>query len=103
MGTRSSIEQVARYLADRRLPWLSDLSFDDIFRLLRLFCVNSYPCRKAGNTSGLLKWGTMINHSCRANVTFHSVKVEPEYEGRYRAVRPIRKGEVLGSSYMKPA
>ena len=55
------------------------------------------PVQTAGNTSGLLKWGTMINHSCRANVTFHSVKVGREFEGRYRAVRPIRKGDVLGS------
>merc|ERR1719331_2423886 len=80
-----------------------ELNFHDIFRLLRLFCVNSYPCRAAGSTSGLLKWGTMINHSCRANVTFQSVSVGGDFEGRYRAVRPIRKGDVLGSSYMKPA
>lgn len=101
--TRQSIEQVARWLVDRKLPWLDDLNFHDVFRLLRLFCVNSYPCRAAGTTSGLLKWGTMINHSCLPNVTFHSVEVDGEFEGRYRAVRPIRKGDVLGSSYMKPA
>lgn len=55
--------------------WIKPLSwgigFDELSRLLRLFCVNSHPCKTAGNTSGLLKWGTMINHSCLPNVPWH--------------------------------
>ena len=44
------------------------IDFSELSWLLRLFCVNSHPCKTAGNTSGLLKWGTMINHSCLPNV-----------------------------------
>ena len=51
-----------------RQPVLWGIDFSELSRLLRLFCVNSHPCKTAGNTSGLLKWGTMINHSCLPNV-----------------------------------
>jgi len=97
-----TISRVARWLADRDLPWLEGLDFEVLFRLLRLFCVNSHPCRASGSTSGLLKWGTMINHSCRPNVVYSSVEVaNGGFEGHFRACRDIRKGEVLGVTYMK--
>lgn len=97
-----AIEKVATWLSEQRLPWLEHVEYDMLFRLLRLFCVNSYPCGSAGKTSGLLKWGTMINHSCCPNVTFSSAKVGEDFEGHYRATRKILAGDVLGSSYMKP-
>eukprot|EP00434_Breviolum_minutum_P014412 symbB.v1.2.012708.t2/scaffold882.1/size155402/3 len=98
--TFQSTSRVARYLVDQELPWLEGIGFDELSRLLRLFCVNSHPCKTAGNTSGLLKWGTMINHSCLPNVVYSSVASDG-YEGHFRACRPIKAGEVLGVSYMK--
>ena len=66
--TFESTNNVAQWLVENQLPWLEGLDFAELARLLRLFCVNSHPCKSAGKTSGLLKWGTMINHSCLPNV-----------------------------------
>eukprot|EP00933_Yihiella_yeosuensis_P064822 TRINITY_DN68359_c0_g1_i1.p1 TRINITY_DN68359_c0_g1~~TRINITY_DN68359_c0_g1_i1.p1 ORF type:complete len:380 (-),score=91.79 TRINITY_DN68359_c0_g1_i1:734-1873(-) len=100
--TFESTSRVAQWLVDQQLPWLDGLDFEALARLLRLFCVNSHPCKQAGNTSGLLKWGTMINHSCIPNVVYSSVKAaDGEFEGHFRACRSIKAGEVLGVSYMK--
>eukprot|EP00435_Cladocopium_sp_Y103_P037501 s1116_g9.t3 len=99
--TFQSTSRVAAWLVEKQLPWLEGIDFSELSRLLRLFCVNSHPCKTAGNTSGLLKWGTMINHSCLPNVVYSSVEVDGDFEGHFRACRPIKKGEVLGVSYMK--
>ena len=100
--TARCIGKVARWLIEQRLPWLDGWDVEVLDRLLRLFCVNSHPCHSKGRTSGLLKWGTMINHSCRPNVVFSSVKTpDGEFEGHFRACRRIESGEVLGTTYMK--
>ncbi|CAJ1409368.1 unnamed protein product, partial [Effrenium voratum] len=99
--TYLSTWRVAEWLVAQQLPWLQDLDVASLARLLRLFCVNSHPCKAAGNTSGLLKWGTMINHSCLPNVVYSSVQGPEDFEGHFRACRPIAAGEVLGVSYMK--
>lgn len=99
--TFQSTSRVAEWLVSQDLPWLEDLDQPSLARLLRLFCVNSHPCKAAGTTSGLLKWGTMINHSCLPNVVYSSVELNGDFEGHFRACRPIKKGEVLGVSYMK--
>ncbi|CAJ1349178.1 unnamed protein product [Effrenium voratum] len=99
--TYLSTWRVAEWLVAQQLPWLQDLDVESLARLLRLFCVNSHPCKAAGNTSGLLKWGTMINHSCLPNVVYSSVQGPEDFEGHFRACRPIAAGEVLGVSYMK--
>ena len=100
----ASVRAAAQWLHDQDLPWLTDLSYASLERLLRLFCVNSHPCRSAGQTSGLLKWGTMINHACRPNVTYSSARGREAgaFEGKFMAVRPIAAGEILGVSYMSP-
>ncbi|CAE8585575.1 unnamed protein product [Polarella glacialis] len=76
--TFESTRRVAQWLIDQQLPWLEGPTqeLEVLARLLRLFCVNSHPCKVAGNTSGLLKWGTMINHSSVPNVVYSSAKVE---------------------------
>ncbi|CAK8991339.1 Potential protein lysine methyltransferase SET5 (SET domain-containing protein 5) [Durusdinium trenchii] len=100
--TFQSTSRVAEWLVEQQLPWLDDLDFASLARLLRLFCVNSHPCKVAGNTSGLLKWGTMINHSCLPNVVYSSVRgLDGDFEGHFRACRPIKAGDILGVSYMK--
>ena len=99
--TFQSTSRVAEWLVNQQLPWLEDLDFSSLSRLLRLFCVNSHPCKAAGSTSGLLKWGTMINHSCLPNVVYSSVEADGDFEGHFRACRPIKAGDVLGVSYMK--
>ncbi|CAE8674815.1 unnamed protein product [Polarella glacialis] len=75
--TFESTRRVAQWLIDQQLPWLEGPTqeLEVLARLLRLFCVNSHPCKVAGNTSGLLKWGTMINHSSVPNVVYSSAKV----------------------------
>ena len=99
--TMQSTNKVAEWLISQDLPWLEDLDTSSLSRLLRLFCVNSHPCKAAGSTSGLLKWGTMINHSCIPNVVYSSVEADGVFEGHFRACRPIKAGDVLGVSYMK--
>ena len=99
--TLQSTTRVAEWLVSQELPWLDDLDFVALSRLLRLFCVNSHPCKAAGSTSGLLKWGTMINHSCTPNVVYSSVETDGSFEGHFRACRSIKAGDVLGVCYMK--
>ena len=99
--TMQSTNKVAEWLISQDLPWLEGLDTSSLSRLLRLFCVNSHPCKAAGSTSGLLKWGTMINHSCIPNVVYSSVEADGIFEGHFRACRPIKAGDVLGVSYMK--
>ncbi|CAE7682448.1 unnamed protein product [Symbiodinium microadriaticum] len=99
--TMQSTNKVAEWLISQDLPWLEGLDTSSLSRLLRLFCVNSHPCKAAGSTSGLLKWGTMINHSCIPNVVYSSVEADGVFEGHFRACRPIKAGDVLGVSYMK--
>ena len=66
------------------------------------FEVNSFPCKAAGGGGCcLLKWGTLINHSCAPNVAFCSAVVDGAVEGHFRALVAIEAGEELGSSYIQ--
>jgi len=95
-----SIEQVAQYIWEQNLPWLRGMERDVIFKLLRLFRVNSFPCKSGGrDRCCLLKWGTMLNTTCRPNCHYMSAEVDGKYEGRFYSLRSIREGEILGSSY----
>lgn len=95
-----SIEEVAKYLWEQQLPWLNGMEMDVIFKLLRLFRVNSFPCKSGGrDRCCLLKWGTMLNTTCRPNCHYMSAEVDGKYEGRFYALRFIKEGEILGSSY----
>ena len=38
--------------------------------------------------------------SVGSQVVYSSVEVDGDFEGHFRACRPIKKGEVLGVSYM---
>ena len=40
------------------------------------------------------------HRSVGSQVVYSSVEVDGDFEGHFRACRPIKKGEVLGVSYM---
>lgn len=95
-----SIEEVAIYIWEQGLPWLQGMDKTVIFKLLRLFRVNSFPCKSGGrDRCCLLKWGTMLNSTCRPNCHYMSAEVDGKYEGRFYALHSIKEGEILGSSY----